>query len=442
VACAACAALAAAPLVAADLGIEVRDKGGRPVQGAAVTIAGPAGATLQGRTSDIGRVVFADLAPGEWGVTIEHPDFMRFAGWVDTKPGKVAKESFSTQVATERSWLPIRVTYFAPASRDAKAAQARPPQTAVSPPPPTARPSPGPAPPTPTPTAAASSRAETPPAPHRASEPIAQPAPAPAPVAAPAKPALPSASPSAAPAPAAAPEPSVASAASAASAASTPSAAPAAPKAPTSAPTPVPAPPPAAATPPVARPREPLTPQPSQAQEQRPEALPAPVAATPPRGAAPAEPSPYRSRALATCPECKPGEWAASAQIATLAGAGCEPGAAARLEAEFSAAVAGVTTGVWSSGEAACRLLAVRLPHGGRFLGYRFEAEDNRRAADCVGAEPCPVGEARFLGHPTVRKGDGPWIWAIFENRAGTPRLARLTAFFAAPPGWQVTSAR
>jgi len=377
--------LLAAPLLAAELGIEVHDKGGRPVQGAAVTIAGPAGAKHQGRTSDIGRVVFADLAAGEWSLAIEHPDFMRFSGWVDTKPGKIAKETFSTQVATERSWLPLRVTYFAPASREARTNTTSPMSSAKEE---TTRAPPPPAPAAPSPAA----RPVTEPAPAPPAVPAGRPA-ADAPVYAPAT-TPPAVTPQPAPRDVAAPV------------------APVAPATPAAAPVPAPRPAPPAAAPPA-------------------------TAATVARGTAATSPSPYRSRALGNCPDCKPGEWGASVQMAAVAGAGCEPGEAARLEAEFTATVAGVTGESWSSREASCRLFAVRLPEGSRFLGYRFEAEDNRRAGDCVGDEPCPVGEARFLAHPTVRKKDGFWVWAIFENRAGSPRLARLTAFFAAPPGWQ-----
>ena len=94
----------------------------------------------------------------------------------------------------------------------------------------------------------------------------------------------------------------------------------------------------------------------------------------------------------------------------------------------------------WASVEAACRAIAVRLPAGARFVGYRYEAEDNRARGDCQGSEPCPVGEAHFLDHPQLDRGAArgtvTWVTGTFENQAGVARRIRLTAYFAPAPGW------
>jgi hypothetical protein len=150
----------------------------------------------------------------------------------------------------------------------------------------------------------------------------------------------------------------------------------------------------------------------------------------------------FRSRGDGTCAECKPKEWAMTLEALVAASQGgedrCDRVAASTRPSE-------VAEDSWLSEDRACRTLAIHLPPGARFVGYRYEAEDNRARGDCNGPEPCPVGEARFLAHPAIDRGAsasgaGPWISATFENAARTPRRVRLTAYFAPAPGWAPTA--
>ncbi len=96
-----------------------------------------------------------------------------------------------------------------------------------------------------------------------------------------------------------------------------------------------------------------------------------------------------------------------------------------------------VTGDHWLSPDHPCRGAALHLPTDARFVGYRYEAEDNRSRGDCLGSDPCPVGEARFLDHPKIERGAaGTWVSAVFENQATAPRRIRLTAYFVPPAGW------
>ena len=323
---------------AAGLGIEVLDKGGKPVAGATVAVVpdGSTGPALVAVSGDQGRVVFYDLGAGSWMVRIAHPDYMAFTGYVELKPGKPPKASFENQVATERSWLPFKVSYFTPSGEATPAPR------------PTA-PAPKPAPPAPKPV----------------------PAPAAAPLAPPAPPA---------------------------------------PQAPMTPP------------PPVTRPISPPTP---------PTAAPAPSL---PSGAATVPGVVYRSRGGNDCAECKPKEWAMTIETMVAGSSGTADHCATRPAPPRPADVTGDH---WLSPDHPCRGAALHLPVNARFVGYRYEAEDNRSRGDCLGSDPCPVGEARFLDHPKIERGaTGTWVSAVFENQATAPRRIRLTAYFVPPPGW------
>lgn len=139
------------------------------------------------------------------------------------------------------------------------------------------------------------------------------------------------------------------------------------------------------------------------------------------------------------CPECRPGESAVTIEAqAASAGGDCEAGlAAARTMAKAlhtaSATAAGSDFGTFAgTAGGSCQLLAILLPRSVRYLGYRYEAEDNRQSGDCAADSNCTIGEARWRGHPTLeRRADGTLVMAVFENRsAQAPRIARLTAYF------------
>ncbi len=265
------------------------------------------------------------------------------------------------------------------------------------------------------------------------------------------------------------------------------------PEPPTVEPEPEPVPEPTPPPPPVIEPEpepEPVAPPPADPEpmpepqpEPEPESEPEPIAppapavepeteAAPAPAPAPRAPSPslraFRDR---SCPECKPGEWAvASVEVANAAGGGesCPGDAvegarrAARLIARAPSgslggfagpAIGGVSpTAIelvasetradigealtWTSGT--CRVLAVSIPRGAKFSGFRYEAADDRGQADCVGDQDCPVGESRFLGNPGIERGqEVTVVYSVFENRsADRQRRARLTAYFVPASGW------
>lgn len=339
---------------AAGLGIEVLDKGGRPVTGATVAIVpdGSAGPAFVAVSGEQGRVVFYDLGAGSWMVRIAHPDYMAFTGYVELKSGKAPKGSFENQVATERSWLPFKVSYFTPSGE------------ATPTPRPTA-PAPKPAPPASKPVPPASK-----PVPPAAAAPPSPPAPPP---------------PAPAPAAAAPPRP--------------------------------PMPPP----PPVTRPISPPTPPTAAAAPSLPSAVSVPAVV-------------YRSRGGNDCAECKPKEWAMTLETMVAGSSGLADRCATRPAPPRPAEA---IADHWLGPDQPCRGAALHLPTDARFVGYRYEAEDNRSRGDCLGGDPCPVGEARFLDHPKIERGrDGTWVSAVFENQAAAPRRIRLTAYFVPPAGW------
>lgn len=231
-------------------------------------------------------------------------------------------------------------------------------------------------------------------------------------------------------------------------------------------PEPTPAPTPAPAERPV-EPAEPAEPKPVPERPAEPEAAPAtpvPVPAPEPTPAPTLPPSPIRSAASGSCPDCRPGEAAVSARVlAAPGGAGCtaeirervwrslEPLAAAPA-AEAAGYAGPLVDGgrllPWSAAEvvaraertlgsllddgASCRLAVVVLPPGARFAGYRYQAADAQAGGDCLVGQDCPVGDSRWDDHPQVERTDaGTFIFALFENRS--PRWERrgeMTVYF------------
>lgn len=236
---------------------------------------------------------------------------------------------------------------------------------------------------------------------------------------------------------------------------------------------PPPAEPPVAAPPRAAPPQAPVVEGPADDPEpDEPDpAEPAPVepspppAPTPPTGADASARS-FRDR---TCFECKPGEWAVGASAEVAAGGGCPDGAldrateaiellAARVApalAEYGGNALAPAVLAWLDGDgraaiearfeplldatSPCRLLAIALPAGARMSGFRYEAFENGQGGDCLGDQPCPVGDGRWLASPGIERGEGATLlWAVFENRSATSsRLARFIGYFAPPSGWR-----
>jgi hypothetical protein len=174
---------------------------------------------------------------------------------------------------------------------------------------------------------------------------------------------------------------------------------------------------------------------------------------------APALAAGLRSATLGNCEECGHAEWAASAERVVLAAPGGPPdcsgtaaGAAGALAAFAGApavqdaAFAGPLTALVGEGEptAACGAVAVVIPSGARYVGYRFEAIDGAGSGVCAADRPCSLPQARWQGHPKVeRGGERTVIWGVFANgSAERDRRARLTVYFVPPADWQPPAAQ
>ncbi|MCP4201909.1 MAG: hypothetical protein GY769_08245 [bacterium] len=171
----------------------------------------------------------------------------------------------------------------------------------------------------------------------------------------------------------------------------------------------------------------------------------------------------YRDR---TCFECKPGEWAVTTELAVTGGEACRATAAVAVRKAMSDVAAAAsdqlasftgpmplalqqlplaaattaarnTLAPYLEPTVSCRFLAVVLPQGGRFTGFRFEAFEGEAGGDCTGEQECEIGQARFLFSPGIARGTGASIvYSLFQNTGGAVRTARLTAFFLPAAGW------
>ena len=212
-------------------------------------------------------------------------------------------------------------------------------------------------------------------------------------------------------------------------------------------------------------------PRPAEVVREDPPALPT----TPlPRAPAPTVPSlqshPVFFRGGA-CPECKPGEWAlvveAEASV-TPAPESCGGLRDERIRilrdevfgpaAASASAFGGVVADPWGNSlpstllsesgrtlvaelgeqKGACQDLIGVLPQGARFIGFRYEAEDEGGRGDCFGVEPCAIGEARWVSNPMIeRTPTVTLIHASFHNQSsGRTRRARMTLYFRPPGNW------
>lgn len=195
----------------------------------------------------------------------------------------------------------------------------------------------------------------------------------------------------------------------------------------------------------------------------------APRIVVPAVSASPIAAAPARSAARTNCPECKPGESALAVDtiaapaatsgsctpaIATAAGSALR-GSAAQLPAESPAGVfvdgtgfglglpaasaaalqAALAAVVPSS--AACRLLAVTLPAGAKYLGYRYDASDTTGSGDCMRGQECPIKRCGFAEHAAIEHGaNGSVVWVLFENRdVERARRAELVVYYRAASG-------
>ncbi len=84
-------------------------------------------------------------------------------------------------------------------------------------------------------------------------------------------------------------------------------------------------------------------------------------------------------------------------------------------------------------GDSACRLMAVHLPAGARFIGYQYEATAGEGWVPCLPDKECPGGRGgHWVGNPFLEKGgEGMVVASAYQNGAGDEaRRVKLTVFF------------
>ena len=444
----------------AVLGLEVEGGKKSPVAGAQVSLEfvdGEAGGPPAVTTDSQGRAVVVSLAEGRWRMRIEADGYSSYLAILRLKVGK--KVEIIAGPIRDGTKPPLTVDFQKITASDLRTAQAeedrrrsereaeariaRQQQQRREPPPPPPAPEPEPVAP--------------PPPPVPEPKPVTPPQPKPAPPVTP---------------PASEPPPPP-------------------PAEPVPPPPPVPEPQPVTPPPPPPEP-QPVTPPPPQPEPQPvtppppPAALPEPPAtSTQPQQPAATTPAPQRLGLRSelrtftepSCPGCKPGEWALVLEQRAAPrsrGADCPgPAAAAALRSLVDAPggdlagyvgplletssgnlIAGLPSDAralvtrdllpYTSPGASCQALVVLLPEGTRFTGYRYEARGAGDGGDCLADQDCPIGEARWRGHPEVVKATseegygGSAVLAVFDNRSRTlERTALLIVYFRAPRDWQ-----
>ncbi len=128
------------------------------------------------------------------------------------------------------------------------------------------------------------------------------------------------------------------------------------------------------------------------------------------------------------CVECPPGESAVwgEAAIAGGAAAGCPADLSARLQGVALDGVAQLSAELGPG----CRVIAVELPAGARFTGFRYEAQSSAVSADCLPGRACPAGDCRFPAAPTLRvTGKRTVLLVGFESTAPDPRRAVVAGY-------------
>lgn len=461
--CACLSAAAAAQEWRGDAALELRvtDRGKKPLPGAEIVLelvgveprVGPPLVT----TDATGTAAVFGLAEGRWVLVLHHAGTQPYSAVIELEAGKRAVVVAGP--VRDAAAPPVNVDYrkarWTPPPPPPEPIPAPEPTPTPAPPPARAEPEPEPAPPPP-------AEPEPEPAPAAPTEPAPEPEPAP-PQEAPAPPVTPEpeAPEPAVPGPAepqpAVPETSTPPAEPVPQAAAADSAAPPAPPPAPAPEAPSPGAPPTEAAPPKTALPEPATPEPAAPEPAAPEPAPPAPAVTGVRAA-------YNG----TCPECKPGEWAAAARRTAAAGKGCPAGAADEIRAalETLAAEAGAfrlyagpllavgsgrpvgggavateaaaALAPYTRPDGACQVVAVVLPRGASFKGYAYGSGDGERSGGCIGAQACDVGGAAFTDHPTVVKGsEAVVVFGLFENRSQRRRWAELTAYFTPDdPRW------
>jgi len=343
-----------------------------------------------------GRIAIGGLAPGRWALEVRKPGFMSFRAEIALSGGEKPVIVLASQHNVPGAVSTLRVRLGR--ARNAPPAPARVERVAAAPPAPTS--------------AAATPAAVLPAAPTAARGATPVPASAPAPAERP--PVAPVVAAPAVAAPAAKPTPAVPVAAAAAPTVAVPPLT-----------TPAAVPPRPAAPAPVVPPAPPVS-APVSVPAPAPPAMPAPVVAPTPAAAPPARLFAAAPMARA-CYECRVGESALLAEAELAAGgAPCPASLAARL-AELPLAE---LPSLASSLPGGCAVLAVPLPAGARYVGFRYEAAGgNGRSEDCLAGRDCPAGACRFAAEPLVRRdGDATVVLALFESSAA--RRAGFTVYW------------
>ena len=427
----------------AALEVQVEDAKGRNLAGAEILLiylSPEGGGSLPAVLTDAnGRANIGGLAAGRWTVEVRHAGHMSFrAELALSADGKPLVQSASHRMAPgATSTMKIKFSRGRGGAPAPAAPAPAPPAeiVPVKPPPPVAEvaevaPAPAPVP--------APMAPKDPKAPVKDSPPAAPVALAPTPVPAPVAPRapvkeLPPAAP-VAPAPPPVPTPAEAKA-------RVKELSPAAPVAPAPPPVPAPAvaetpvgdvapvvkPAPAPAQPPTVAP----APLPAETPPPAPTPAIAPAVAPPPAPAAallPAAPAPARGR---LCVECPAGESAAWGEAAIEGGAtvGCPVDLPARLKS-VDLVAAGALSAELAAAGTGCRVIAVELPAGARFTGFRYEAQSAGVAADCLPGRGCPAGGCRFPNEPVLRvEGNRTVLLVGFESTAPDLRRAVVAGY-------------
>ena len=100
-----------------------------------------------------------------------------------------------------------------------------------------------------------------------------------------------------------------------------------------------------------------------------------------------------------------------------------------RLKTVELDAVAGLSAELAASG-AGCRVIAIELPAGARFTGYRYEAQSTGVTADCLPGRDCPAGACRYPNDPVLRQvGNKTVLLVAFESTAVELRRAVVAGY-------------
>jgi len=169
----------------------------------------------------------------------------------------------------------------------------------------------------------------------------------------------------------------------------------------------------------------------------------------------------YRSAADRSCPDCKPLEWALTSTAGVSAGRGACDHATTAVAAVVKAldalgssaqAYAGdlTVTGLSApeplrsavlalSATGSCRVFVVLLPGETKYRGFRYRATDSQSGGDCLPGQDCPIGQARWVGPPSIERSTaGMLVWTVFENVGVEDRQAAFSAYFTPlREGWR-----